>query len=131
MTRLRIPTWATIALSVLAGVLSVLNITSFGFVAPWQNLVAVGLAALAALGIAPLTGPSLQTALHISHALALSLASLVSTAVVAVTTLSIDQTAKGIIAGVLTLLAGVLFGPAGGAAPAPAPASVPTSPVAS
>lgn len=119
MTRLGIPTWATVALSILAGVLSLLNLTTFGFGAPWQNLVAVGLAALAALGIAPLTGPGLQTALHISHALALSLASLVATAVIAVTTLSIDQTLKGVIAGILTLLAGVLFGPAGGSAPAP------------
>lgn len=129
MARLRIPSGAAIALSVIAGVLSLLNVTTFGFAAPWQNLVTIGLTALAGIGIAPLTGAKLLNALHVSHALALSLASIFATASVAVTTLSIDQTAKGIIIGVLTLLAGVLFGPSDGPAPAaPAPAVPPVQP---
>lgn len=121
---LHLPTPVTVALSVVAGILSLLNLTTFGFAAPWQNLVTIGLAALAAVGIAPLTGPALQNAIHLSHAAALSLASGVSALAVAITTLSIDQTVKGILTGVLTLAAGVLFGPAVPSVLGPKPAPV-------
>ena len=119
--KIHIPSWLAIVLSVGAGILSVLNVAVFGFTAPWQDFVTIGLAVLAALGISPLTGQSLQTVLHISHAAALSLATALTTAVVAVTTLSMDKTLKGIIIGVLTLIAGVLFGPSVAPAPTPTP----------
>jgi hypothetical protein len=127
VTRFKVPTWFSIALSVLAGVLQLLNLTTFGFAPTWQELVTVGVSALAAVGIAPLTGPALQTVLHISHAASLSLASLFATASVAVTTVSgLDQTAKGLIVGVLALIGGVLFGGAGPSVPVvPPPAPVP------
>lgn len=127
MTLFKLPTWATIALSVLAGVLQLLNLTTFGFAPVWQEFVTIGVTALAAIGIAPLTGPALQNVLHITHAAALALASIFTTASVAVTQINgLGSTAQGIIVGVLALIAGVLFGAVGPTVtPAPAPAPAP------
>lgn len=132
LSKLKLPTWLTVGLSVVAGVLSVLNLTVFGFDPVYQELVTVGLAALAVLGISPLTGDALQNVLHISHAAALAAAGAFATATVAVSTSGIDPTVKNVVAAVLTLLGGVLVGPGvvqqPVPVPVPAPAPVPPSP---
>lgn len=132
LSKLKLPTWATVGLSAVAGVLSVLNLTVFGLDPIWQELVTVGLAALAVLGISPLTGPALQNVLHISHAVALAAAGVFATATVGVSTSSLDGTTKNIIAAVLTVLGGVLIGPSVEPTvvpvPTPTPAPAPPTP---
>ncbi len=120
-TKLRVPSWLTIGLSVVAGILSVLNVTTFGFAAPWQTVVTLALAALAALGISAATGPKLETILHLTHPASLAIAAVLSTLAVTITTLSINTTVKGILTGVVTVAAGVLCGPGPASVPVPAP----------
>lgn len=108
--KIHIPTALSIALAIVAGVLEGLNLTTFGFAPGWQYLVTVGIDALACIGISPLTGPALQSVLHLTHATVLSLTALISTATIAVTQVSMNTTIKGIIIGVLALIGGVLLG---------------------
>ena len=117
---LKLPSWLTISLGVLAGIVGALNVTTFDFAQPWSQFVTFGAAGLASLGIAPLTHSSLRNALHIQYPAALTIAGMITTACAGVTAISgLDQTWKGVIVGVLTAVAGVLAGPDSGAIPAP------------
>jgi len=127
VTLIKLPTWATWVLALLAGVIELLNVTTFGFAPVYQNLVTIAGSFLAALGISPLTHDAIQNMLHLTHTAALSLATAFATASAFVTQLSgVSQTTKGIIIGVLALVAGVLFGPAG-STPSPAPPPAPAA----
>jgi hypothetical protein len=125
--KLNIPSWATTILSLIAGGLAILNQVSFGFGSPWGVYVTLALVALAGLGISPLVGAQFRSALHLSHSASLVITSIVTTAGVAVTTLSISPTAKGIVVGILAFLAGVGFAPGPQPAPAPAPTPAPAA----
>lgn len=115
-----------LALSIVAAVLTVLNITTFGFEQPWKSLITYGLPAIAAFGIAPITSAKLDTLLHLSAKAVVGLSSLVGVAIAAVQSFGWPQTTTGIVTGVLTLIGGVLFGTAV-ITPAPAPTPTPAA----
>lgn len=127
MMRIRIPSWATVGLGLLAGVLVALNQVSFGFEPPWHQVVLYGLVAISAFGISPLIGPDFANALHVSHRLMTVITTLLLTVAAAVQTLSISQDAKGIVLGIVTVIGSLGFGSAG-AAPTVAPAGPVVSP---
>jgi len=58
----------TTLLSLVAGVLAVLNQTSFDLVQPWKTALTVALVFLTGLGISPLTGPAFRNAFEVSCA---------------------------------------------------------------
>lgn len=112
-----------LALSIVAAVLTVLNITTFGFQQPWHSLITYGLPAIAAFGIAPITSAKLDTLLHLSSKMVVGLTALVGIGIAAVQTFGWPQTTTGIVTGVLTLIGGVLFG-TGVIAPPPTPTHI-------
>jgi hypothetical protein len=109
-----------LGLSIIAAVLTVLNITTFAFVQPWHDLILYGLPAIAAFGIAPITSAKLDTLLHLTSQEVIGLTTCVGIAIAAVQSFTWATDTKGIVTGVLTLLGGVLFGTAA-IVPAPAP----------
>jgi hypothetical protein len=117
--RLNIPTAVALVLSLVAGVLAVLNVTTFQFTQPWHNDITVALVFLAAIGISPLVGPYFRNALHLTAAASVVITAVLMAASAAITTLNLSTDAKGIIVGILTFLAGIGFGPATGPVPAP------------
>lgn len=110
MLQFHLPTWATTALALLAGLLQVLNTTTFGFVQPWRGAITVAVVFIAGLGIGPLAGSAFRAALHISQNLNVLINAVLAAAVVAVTTLSMGQPVRATILAVLTILAGLGFG---------------------
>lgn len=108
--KLNLPTWATTALALLAGLASVLNQTTFGFIQPWKSALTVGLVLVAGLGIGPLTGQAFRAALHLSQNVNTLIAAVLAAATVATTTLSLSTPLHAVLAGVLTVLAGLGFG---------------------
>lgn len=107
---LKLPTWATTILACLAGLLSVLNQTTFDFVAPWRSVFAVALVFIAGLGIGPLTGSAFRTALHIPQNVNVLISAAIAAASIAVTTISMGTAAHAILLAALTILAGLGFG---------------------
>jgi hypothetical protein len=107
---LNLPTWFTTGLSLLAGALSVLNQTTFGFPAPWGTSLTIALLFLSGLGISPLVGARFQNALHLSPRLSLAISTALAAAGAAALTID-DKTARAIVVGILTFLAGLGFGP--------------------
>lgn len=124
--KLNIPTGLAVVLSLIAGVLTLLNQISFGLAVPWHQLVTFGLVFLVSIGISPLTHGAFRNALHLSGAASTVITTVVMALTAAVTTLSLTSDVKGIIVGVLTFLAGIGFGPIGGpVVPAVVPVVVP------
>jgi hypothetical protein len=121
----KLESYVGLGLSIVAAVLTTLNITGNWFPAtPWHSLITYGLPALAAFGIAPITSAKLDTYLHLSSKVVSGLATLDGIAIAAVQTFGWPQDTKGVVTGVLTLLGGVLFGTAViTPPPAPAPAA--------
>jgi hypothetical protein len=114
LTPPKIPSYVTVGASVVLGVVAYLNQAGTWTIAqPWHALVTSGVAALAALGIAPAAHGSLGTILHLPYAVAIAFASVAATAAVAVATVSgLDLTVRSLIVAILTALAGMLGGTA-------------------
>ena len=110
MKSLKIPSYVTLALSVLAGILAYLNQQTFGFAEPWHTLVTAGLAALATLGIAPAAHGALATALRLPYNVSLMLATAASSAAVGLATVSMDKTLRSVLVAALTAIAGMFGG---------------------
>jgi hypothetical protein len=109
---LKLPTLATLGLSLLAGVLVVLNVTAFGFGQPWLIGTTLALTFLAALGISPLTGASFKAALHLSNGISNAIAAALVALQLGLSTVTMSTGVHAILAGCITLLAGLGFAPA-------------------
>ena len=124
----KLPSWATTLLACLAGLIQILNATTFGFISPWRAALTVALVFIAALGIGPLTGAQFRNALHISQSANTVIGAVLAAATVASTTLAMSTAAHAIIAGALTVLAGLGFGTIPTVVPTPAPTPAPVPP---
>jgi hypothetical protein len=111
-TPVHLPTPVTIGLSLLAGLLTVLNTTTFHFISPWKAVLTVALVFIAGLGIGPLTGANFRNALHIPQNVNVVISSAFAAATIASTTITMSLTAHAIAVGVLTVFAGLGFGTA-------------------
>ena len=127
MLKINIPSGLAVILAVLAGFLQVLNQTTYGFAAPWHTLVTYVLVVLSAVGISPLVGTAfrqaLANALHVSGTVFTILTVIAMAVTAALQTFTLDSTTYGILAGIVTVLAGLGFGPNAVAPPPPAPAA--------
>ncbi len=122
---LKVPSSATIVLSLLGGVLAVLNQTVLHLGSHWSTYITVGLVFLAGLGISPLVGKQFRSALHPSHQVSVIISAALSAAALVLTTINVSSGLKAILGGVLTFLAGIGFAPIA-PAPTPKPASAVT-----
>lgn len=113
-----LPTPLRYALSLIAGVLSVLNQTTVHFGAPWTTFFTVALAFFAALGVIPVLGAAFQTVLSklVPQAWLVSVHALITAAVAAaeaaLTTNGWSPAAHGAVAAVVVVLLGLGFAPA-------------------
>lgn len=120
---LQLPSYVAITLSLVLGIIAYLNQQTFGFAEPWNTLVTAGIAAIAALGIAPAAHGALATVLKLPYNVAITFASIVSAAAVGLATVSMDAVVRAILVGALTALAGLLGGTAFPTPVTPAPKS--------
>ena len=111
MLKLKLPAPITVALSAIAGALVTLNVTTFHLGQPWVTGITVAITALAAFGISPLTGPALIAALHLPQKIVNIIAAGLMATQLALQTVTMSTTAHAIVAGVITLLAGLGFAP--------------------
>ena len=111
MSKIKLPSWLSVVLGAIAGILGGLNVATFGFGQPWSELVTFSCTGIAALGIAPLTHDALRNALHIPYPFALSVAGMLTTVNAGITATHWSNGAKGICVGLLTATAGALAGP--------------------
>jgi hypothetical protein len=114
----RIPSVVVVILGVAAGVINAIVIGNvFTIVQPWKQLLVAAVLILGTLHVAPITGKTLRTVLHMSANAAAS----ASVALVALTglieTLSVGVATKGVLIGVVSLIGTVLFGSVGAVAP--------------
>lgn len=115
----------TIVAGVVVAVLQVVNqlaITS----SSWREIITVVLAAAGAYGITPLFGPALTNLLQIPSQVLFFIATALSLANGIVAVLHMSTLLHAVIAGVLTLVAAILFGSP--VTPVPAPVPVPPVP---
>lgn len=117
MIKFRIPSSIATIVALAAGVIAVLNQTTFGFVQPWKTGLTVALALVAGLGISPDKGTAFRNALHLGPKVLIFITTGMTALTLAVSTLSMDGTTKGLIMGILTMLTGLGFGQATAAAP--------------
>ena len=108
----RLPSWLTVSISALAGIVATVNVTSHPFSPRWSTAVTLGLTALATVGLGPLVHGRLAVVLHLPYRAALALGSGLGMATVGISTAAIDPALRGVLIGVLTALAGMLVGPA-------------------
>lgn len=108
---LKLPSWASVTLGLIAGVGAVLNEVAFSFTAEWRSFISIGLIFLAGLGIAPLVGPAFRAALHLSQTASLFISSALGALALAVHTLNVSEGVRGVLQGVLTFAAAVGFAP--------------------
>lgn len=106
-----IPTIVVVVLSLLAGLLAVLNEVVFGFSTQWHAYFAIILIFLAGLGISPLLGPAFRAALHLPTWASALISAAMSAALLALSTAGMPHLAHAIIAAVLTVLSGLGFAP--------------------
>ncbi len=109
---LKLPTWATTALSLVAGALTVLNQTTFDLGSPWKVGLSVALVYLTGLGISPLVGNAFRNALGLSHGASVAISAVLSAAVLIITSVHMSTGLHAALVGIITVLAGVGFGPA-------------------
>lgn len=114
-----LPTGVRVVLSLLAGIASVLNITTFGFGATAAVYISAALAFLAYAGIPPVTGAAFQNLLlkvipapwvQTVHGL---LGAAIAGVSVLVATAGWSTAVTGTVIGVVTLLGALGFGPTG------------------
>jgi hypothetical protein len=109
---LKLPSWATTIFGLAAGVLAILNETTFGFNPTWRGYASVILIFLAGLGISPLVGSAFRAALHISTAVGLIISSALAALALAVHTFNLSSGLRGVLQGVLAFAAAIGFAPA-------------------
>lgn len=113
MVRLNLPSALTLVLGLLGGVLEYLNTNTFGFTAPWREVITYGLYALAVIGVSPLVHSAFRNALHLSAGVSVTITILATLLAAAITTFSgMSLELQGILQGVVAFLAFVGFGPA-------------------
>lgn len=103
-------TYATLVASLIAGVLAVLNQTTFVLQNPWHEIVTYGLIFLAGFGITPLIGSAFQNAIHLPHVVTAGITSALVVLQGILSTVSLNGSVHAIIAGVIVVLAGLGFG---------------------
>lgn len=108
---LKLPTWATTVLGLLAGVAAILNETTFHLPAQIHGGLAIGLVFLAGIGISPLVGASFRAALHLSQSVSVLLSSGLGALALAIHTLNVSEGLRGVLQGVLTFAAAIGFAP--------------------
>lgn len=108
--KINLPSSVTIVLALIAGVVSVLLQGAFDLDLAWVTGLTVLLVFLSGVGIGPLTGDQFVAALHLPPSITVALASLLSAAALAVTQIH-DATTVKILAGVITFLSALGFGP--------------------
>lgn len=109
--KVKLPSSVTLVLSAALGILSGLNVATFGLGAPWTQLVTFGCAALAAVGITPLAHQALRNVLHLTYPAALSIGGALTTLCAGITAASMNVTVKGVLVGLVTAAVGALVGP--------------------
>lgn len=109
--KFNLPSRWTLVFSLGAGVLALLNQTTFGLPVVWHSALNVALVFFGAIGISPLVGAKFRAALHLNPAESLVVTAALSALSVASTQFAIGGTAKAIVTGVLAFLAGLGFAP--------------------
>jgi hypothetical protein len=130
------PTSTSLLLAIIMTGLTVLNQTTFKFGLPWSQLVTGGLAALATLGVAPLTSAQIRNLLHITYQAGLAIAVALTTLATGLTAIhGLSTTWRAIFVGLVTAVAALFSGPASAsslaaaaAVPPPPPPSPPPAP---
>jgi hypothetical protein len=122
MLKFTIPTWLTVILGLVGGILEYLNQASFHLASPWGQVITFGLYAVGVFGVSPLIHNAFRNALHISPQLATVITILLTLLAAAITTFSISADVKGVLEGIVAFAAFVGFGPALGVLPGPAAA---------
>jgi hypothetical protein len=110
--KLKLPSWATISLGVLAGILAVLNQTTFDIASPWKSYVTIALVFLSALGISPLVGEKFQSAVHLAPSVGIVISAALAALAVGLSTLSVSEGVKGLIQGIIVFFGAFGFAPA-------------------
>lgn len=110
--KLKLPSWATITLGVVAGILAVLNQTTFDIATPWKAYVTIALVFLSALGISPLVGEKFQSAVHLAPSVGIVISAALAALAVGLSTLSVSEGVKGLIQGVIVFFSAFGFAPA-------------------
>jgi hypothetical protein len=110
---LKMPTWASAALSAIAGVLAVLNQVTVPWAAgsDYKSYVTVALIFLGGLGISPLLGSAFKNVLHLPLWVSAIITSGLAAAGVAVQITSMSNTPKAIIEFAIAFGTGLGFGP--------------------
>ncbi len=110
--QLRLPSWATTLLGLVAGVLAILNEVTFGLSTEWRGYVSMALIFLAGLGISPLVGPAFRSALHVSNQASIAVSSVLAGLALVVHGVDLSTGLRGVLQGILTFAAAVGFAPA-------------------
>jgi hypothetical protein len=109
--KLKLPSWASVTLGIGAGVLAVLNETTFGFATDWRGYISVVLIFLAGIGISPIVGAAFRAALHLSTTVSLLISSGLAALALAVHTFNLSEGLRGVLQGVLAFAAAIGFAP--------------------
>jgi hypothetical protein len=110
--KLKLPSWATITLGVFAGILAILNQTTFDIATPWKSYVTIALVFLSALGISPLVGEKFQSAVHLAPSVGIVISAALAALAVGLSTLGVSEGVKGLIQGVIVFFSAFGFAPA-------------------
>lgn len=111
MLNIKLPTKATLILSIIATGLAVLNETSFGFGPTWAAGVLIALGLLSALGISRLTGEQFRSIIDLTNAEASSVSAVLAALALWAKSATLSTTWHAIISGVIVIASGLLFGP--------------------
>lgn len=106
---LKLPSWATVALGLTAGALSVIN--QLLVPGPWTSVIAALLVLIAGLGISPTVGPAFRSALHLAPWLSTLLSTILAGLAVVLTTTTIAPV-HDVLVSVITAAAALGFAPA-------------------
>jgi hypothetical protein len=110
--KLNLPSWATVTLGAIAGILAVLNETVFSAGATWGAYITIALIFLAGLGISPLVGPAFRSALHLSAAVSILISSGLAALALALTTIHMSSALHAILGAALAFASALGFAPA-------------------
>jgi hypothetical protein len=108
---MKLPSIATTILSAALTAVAVLNVTTFHFGEPWLAGLAVMLPALAAFGIAPITGAAFQAIIDLTPAETTLAASILSVGEIVVLKVNLETGWKAALTGVVAVAAALGFGP--------------------
>lgn len=105
-----LPSAATLILGLIAGVLTGLVHSSFGFGAPWANYASITLVFISALGVSPLVGTAFRNALHLPPTISLIITAALTAAAVGATQIGLSVTDVAIVQGVVAFVGTLGFG---------------------